>query len=274
MYPHRPRGFLREMPHAPLLFRFLNTAVLKKAAVIIVIEQSQRLVHRGISPQHRLAPRPIILARRRADYYPIKGVGLEVAAVGLTPLLGRLILVRCGQTRHADHLGLQPFGPRPTALPMAEGMHAAPASAPFACRRLNPGIGRHGANGFGGHHKGDPLLVEPQQRATVQKTLIQLLVVQTPGNPRIVPPGDLPTQPLRQVLGTLVIWLSHHSPASVAGVTAIEESGRQIKAPAYVGISARFPVVRLTEELDCGMIFVVKCLHLTIFKTAVATHVN
>jgi hypothetical protein len=64
-----------------------------------------------------------------------------------------------------------------------------------------------------------------------------LLAVQAPRDARIVPPGHLPTQPLGQVLGDLVRSLSYRSPSSTDTLSGIEESGRQLKASGYVGIS-------------------------------------
>ena len=62
--------------------------------------------------------------------------------------------------------------------------------------------------------------------------------------------GDFPTQPFSQVLGNLVMSLSHDPPPSAAYPGAIEESGRQIKASAYVGISELLS--EQSHEARCG----------------------
>jgi hypothetical protein len=64
-----------------------------------------------------------------------------------------------------------------------------------------------------------------------------LLAVQAPRHARIIPPGHLSTQPRSQVLGDLIVGVSYRPPPSADPATAIEESGRQIKASASVGIS-------------------------------------
>jgi hypothetical protein len=85
-----------------------------------------------------------------------------------------------------------------------------------------------------GHHAKCPQEVEEiiQQGPFVQPvdTIDDLLAVQTPRHPYIIEAGDLPTQALRQVL-------RHFLPCLWHGPPLLEESGPQIKALAYVGIS-------------------------------------
>jgi hypothetical protein len=73
--------------------------VLHEAAVIVILKRLPRLVHRGLGQQHRLAPRPIILAPSLADDHGMQGVGLAVATVGLTPVLRRARRIIGGQPR-------------------------------------------------------------------------------------------------------------------------------------------------------------------------------
>jgi hypothetical protein len=79
-----------------------------------------------------------------------------------------------------------------------------------------------------------------------------LFPVQAPRNARIVPPGHLPTQPLGQILGDLVMGLSHRPPPSADEVSPIEESGRQIKVLAYVGISG-YALLKFGDTLCEGL---------------------
>jgi hypothetical protein len=90
------------MVQLPLLFRFLNTAVLNQAAVIIVIKGLQGLLHGGIRQKDSLAVRPIVPAVPLADHDCIERVGLKVAAIGVTPMLSRAILVIGGQAARAS----------------------------------------------------------------------------------------------------------------------------------------------------------------------------
>jgi hypothetical protein len=101
-----------------------------------------------------------------------------------------------------------------------------------------------------------------QQRPFVQPlhAVHQLLPIQPPSNPRIIAPGDLPTQPLRQVRGDLVVRLCHAQPPSVQCFIAREESGPQIKSFAHVGISEKTALLsvfdlpnRVIRDAVCGL---------------------
>jgi hypothetical protein len=91
----------------------------------------------------------------------------------LAPMLLTPIVVIGGQAGNAHHPGLQAFGPRCSALPMAHGVDAAANSEVFPRRRLGAGVGRHGHRRFGGHDKVDTLLVKPPQGGSTQKSLIK-----------------------------------------------------------------------------------------------------
>ena len=58
MHPYRPFSFLRRMAQVPLLFRFLDAAVLDQTAVVIVVKRSQGLLYRGVGQENGFAPRP------------------------------------------------------------------------------------------------------------------------------------------------------------------------------------------------------------------------
>lgn len=95
------------------------------------------------------------------------------------------------------------------------------------------------------HHDERPQEMQEviQLRAFVQPVypVHDLLPVQTPRDARIVTPGHFPTYALCQVLRDLIPCLLYDPPPSTASQcpSALEESGLQIKAPAYVGIFAR-----------------------------------
>jgi hypothetical protein len=67
------------------------------------------------------APGPIVFPRPLTDHHRIEGGGLEIAAIGLVPMLGGPILGIGGQPRDPHHRGLQTFGAGRFALPMAPG---------------------------------------------------------------------------------------------------------------------------------------------------------
>jgi hypothetical protein len=75
-----------------------------------------------------------------------------------------------------------------------------------------------------------------QQGPSVQPVdpVADLLPVQAPRHPRVVAPGDLPTQPFGQVVIDLSSCLSPRLLPSVMCSSAIEESGPQIKTCAYL----------------------------------------
>jgi hypothetical protein len=58
---------------------------------------------------------------------------------------------------------------------------------------------------------------------------------------RVIASSDLPTPPFCQVLGDLVVCLSHGSSPSAKGRLALAENEPQIKSFAYVGISDKKP---------------------------------
>jgi hypothetical protein len=144
----------------------------------IIIKGLQWLLNRSIRQKHRFASGSIVFRMPLTDHHRIEGVGLEVAAVVLAPMRRRPILVIGGQCRYAHDLGLQPFGPGGSALPVTDRMHPASMSHPLASCRLRPGIGGHRHNRFGGYDRAEPLLVEPPQIRTIQKSLIKDDLVQ------------------------------------------------------------------------------------------------
>jgi hypothetical protein len=80
-----------------------------------------------------------------------------------------------------------------------------------------------------------------------------LLAVQAPRPAVIIALGDLPTQPLRQVLRNFVWCVPHGPPSSVVCVPAREESGCKIKVLAYVGTSeTRSLESAFQQSIPCG----------------------
>ena len=83
-----------------------------------------------------------------------------------------------------------------------------------------------------------------------------LFPVQAPRNTRIVTAGHFPTHAFGQILRHLIPGLLHDPPPSAASEcpSAIEESGPQIKASAYVGISeVNMITLRETDEVPAGL---------------------
>src|SRR5215218_7494415 len=111
-------GFLRWMAQLPRLFRFLETTGFNEAAVIIVGKGPQRFLDRGVGQEHGVAAWTIVLPLPLTDDHRMDGVGLEVAAIVMAPVLRGAILVIGGQPGDGHDLGLQPFGRRCSALPM------------------------------------------------------------------------------------------------------------------------------------------------------------
>ena len=89
MHPHGSLCFLRGIAQVPLLLHFFDTTVLTQTAIIIVIEDRQGLLHRGIGQQHGFAAGPIVLALPLADHHRIDRMGLEVPPLGMAPMLRR-----------------------------------------------------------------------------------------------------------------------------------------------------------------------------------------
>jgi hypothetical protein len=125
VHAHRPRGVLGWMPQFPRLFRLLHTAVLKQAAVIIVITGRHGLLHGGIRQQDGLAARPMVPAVPLAHHDSLARGGLAVAAIGVTPLRGRAIVVIGGQPGDPADLRRPPCGPRGVPPSMAPRLHPA-----------------------------------------------------------------------------------------------------------------------------------------------------
>jgi hypothetical protein len=117
---HGPRGFLRRMFQTPLLLTLLDTAMLDRTAVIIVIEGLPGVLHRGIRQQDGFAPWAIIPPVPLAHDHGIDGVGLKVPAGVVTPMLRSPILVIGRQPNDPHDLRLQPLGPGGVALAMAD----------------------------------------------------------------------------------------------------------------------------------------------------------
>ena len=138
--PHGPLRFLGRMAQAPLLFAFLDTAVLDETALIVVIKGFQRLLHGGIRQEHGFAPRPKVLPLPLPYDHCIDRVGLEVTAIAVASMRGRSILIVARQTGNADDLRLQPFLPG-TPCPV-DGGRCAPGIRRGIRRWRRPGPGR------------------------------------------------------------------------------------------------------------------------------------
>jgi hypothetical protein len=67
--------------------------------------------------------------------------------------------------------------------------------------------------------------------------IYMLLVVQRSHHLAIIATGQLPAQLLRQIVGDVFVGLSHGPSPSVAYPSVGEESGPQMKASSYLGIS-------------------------------------
>src|SRR6266511_1954806 len=117
MHPHRPRAFLGGMAQVPLLLGFLDAAVLGQTAVIIIIKGLQRLRHPGLGQEHGLVPRPIVLPLPLAHHDGMDRVGLEIAAVVVTPVcLGPMRLLRrqpCDPPTSVSSRSVHAAGPCP-----------------------------------------------------------------------------------------------------------------------------------------------------------------
>src|SRR5256886_14127977 len=88
--------FLRRMAQVPRLFGLFDTTVLDEAALIIVIKEVQRLLHRSIGQEDRFTPWAVLVTVPCADDHRMDGVGLEVTAVVVGARVPRAILVRRG----------------------------------------------------------------------------------------------------------------------------------------------------------------------------------
>jgi hypothetical protein len=175
---HRPGSFLGRMLQAPLLFALLDTAMLDETALVIVIERLQGLLHRGIGQKYGFAPGAKVSPMLLADHHGVDGVGLEVPAVVVAPMLWRPILVISGQGGGPDDFALQSFTPGRFALTVGHGVHPTARSDPFPGSGLSLGVPGHRHVVFGRHHKEDPLLLGPPQIYSIPKALIKDHLVQ------------------------------------------------------------------------------------------------
>ena len=107
----------------------------------------------------------------RADHPRGDEVGLEVAPVGMAPVVRGALRVIGGQPGDAHHLRLPPFAPARFALPRAHGMRPAAERALFAGGGLGAGLGRHRHIRLRWHHHAEALLVHPPQTVPSPKPL-------------------------------------------------------------------------------------------------------
>jgi hypothetical protein len=90
----------------------------------------------------------------------------------MAPMLRRAILAIITWLHDPDDLGLQPFDAGCFALPMAHDVRPVAHRDLPPGRGLGAGISGHGHIGFGRHHKGDRVLVQPPERGAIQTALI------------------------------------------------------------------------------------------------------
>jgi hypothetical protein len=177
---HRPRGFLWRMVHTPRRLTRLETAMLDQTAVIIGIEGRQGVLHRGIGQQDGRAPWAIIPPMPTAHDHGVEGLGLQVPAGVMTPMLRRPILGIGRQPGDPHDLRLQSRGPGGCALALADGMSAAADGDLFTSGRLGLRVDGHRPLLRGRHHQDEPLRLEPPPLHPIQ---------QPPSNDHRMPTG-------------------------------------------------------------------------------------
>jgi hypothetical protein len=178
MHPHSSSALPGRMPQIPWLLACLNTAVFNEAAVIIVIKHRQWLLDGRMGQEHGFTPWTIVSTVPLADDDGVDGMGLEVAAVVVAPVLRRAIRLVPRQPGHAHDCRLQPLGPGGVALPVTDRGHPAPDrhALPRGC--LGWGVASYGHIRLGRYHKDDALLVEPPQIGPIQAAPIKDDLVQ------------------------------------------------------------------------------------------------
>lgn len=81
------------LPHLPLLLRFLDKTVLDETAIIIIVKGLYGLLDRSVRQEDGFTPRPIVTPIPLAHHQALDGPRLEVAALGVTPMLRGSILI-------------------------------------------------------------------------------------------------------------------------------------------------------------------------------------
>jgi hypothetical protein len=121
---------------------------------------------------------PIVPIVPRADHHGMAGLGRQVPAIGVPPVLRCTLLVIGRQARDAHHLRLQAFRAGGVALAVADGMYPAAVGHAFASGRL--GLSGHGHRHDlpGWDHHEDSLLLEPPQIAPIPAPLVEDDLVQ------------------------------------------------------------------------------------------------